>query len=356
MLHTPQTSNNGLLRVGSIPCGVGDLSVFQMPQLTQMKLPPWVVRLAVAGYDTYTRTIKLLPAAAAAIWIMKVLWPQYHNPETGKITVLVPSSGNFLYSLLAYIKANNLPIDVIGVISSRTPKEKRALIDGYKIKILTEIDLARELGRNEIGEMFEMLYQYGERFDIKVVDQYNCGDYNWNAESYREMAVSLHERFGEFAEVFTTAGSKGKSALVYWLNKMGNSTKLRTVYPRPSCTFSGGRGIGEDEIGKVQNAFLTREHRVIVDDISACQRAILASRLGFYGGITWGAEADAEDQILAWGIVTGKLEKLRRKRKDGKVYTLTIASDSIFNCLGEIREKVDTRLARVLEEIHNPWN
>lgn len=296
--------------------------------------------LIVGGYMTPTHTVKYFPARAG------VLWARQHALTGRGMKILVPSSGNFLLSVCHVVKAEGLPVEVIGIVSSKLGAGKRADLEKLGIRLLTEIDLAAILGRSAPGEMFEMLAAYSKDSGLPILHQYDCDDQGgWNYMSYGPIAEGIKRMIGRRISIFPfTAGTKGKGR--------GIGMRLRgrriAVFPYPGYGFPGGR----DEIGIefVENEFGFNPARRSLNHLVAYHTAGQLYHAGIPLGITAAAEVGTGFNVSA--------EYLRPHRSirpiviNGKVTILVVASDTIGPYIKEgmryaphlFKDMVDPRL------------
>ncbi len=321
----------------TIECGDNKLPAVWLPpqfEPTACKAAGVKVRyLSVLGYYAKSGTIKSIPAKAGLAYAIKSGWT-----GRGK-KILTESSGNFLASLKDAIdERDDIELDLIGIISSKLPAGKRADLGRRDIDLMTELDLARELGLEKPVDSFTMVQMYSERYGIPNLDQYNC-DYQggWNRLSYKPIADEVYRQLGDTVSLFdATAGTKGKFRGVgVELKAQSPRTEIVITFPYPGYAFPGGRD--EEHIEKVRNSFGTDALiRRRTDLYAAYERAKRLFLAGIPAGITFAAElATAEHRILEL-LSEHRLETIMGP--DRVVTVLLVASDSIYPYLGEMRE------------------
>lgn len=270
--------------------------------------------LLVGGYKTPTHTVKYFPARAG------IRWARGEGLFGRGKKIFVPSSGNFLLSVVHVVMIEGLDIEIIGVVSSKLGAGKRADLDKLNIRLLTEIDLANALGRDKSGDMFEMLEAYSRDSGIPILHQYNCDRQGgWNYKSYLPISTALKQVIGDKVPIFPfTAGTKGKGR--------GIDLGLKVaVFPCPGQSFPGGRD--EQGIRHVGNDFGLEPIRRRLNHLVAYHMAGDLYAAGIPVGITAAAE-----------LATGQhfsLEYLEPGRNPNdiafgrKITLLVVASDTI---------------------------
>lgn len=348
-MHSPKALKTRPATAFEIQCGGCTLPAHWLPQgFVPSMLPAEVKVLVVDGTKTPTRTVKYLPALGGARWAQK-------NSLTGPgRRAFFPSSGNALFSFVDVVRQEKVELEPIGVVSSRISSGKRVLLEGTGIELITEIDLAKALGLSKPGDTFEMLDEYSNMTGIPIIDQYNCpADHNWNAESYIPIPEQVQQHVGDVSLFLSTAGSKGKQQVGVELLKNNPNMGLYVVYPlqpdypNPPVTFPGGRGKGD--IHKVRNKFVVEPTEVFVDEDDALRQAAQAGLVGLCGGITFGAELAAAQDVLVKLHLAGRLRQMCRS--DGSIIVLLVISDTIFL----YKEEMMRKYPRQYEEIEALW-
>ncbi len=337
--------------VFTIRCGGCDLPVIRLdgsftPSAYKKMGIPYEI-LLVRGDATPSKNVKYFPAMEGLKWAKKagLIGP-------GK-TMFFPSSGNFLYSADQIVKEEGIELELVGVVSSSLGAGKLKDLQDRNIRLITERDLAKELGLPAPVHMFEMLKQHSRNTGIPILHQYDCvAQDGWNFKSYRPIARDIIRHLGGKISIFVaTVGTIGKyrgvgvPIALHASMRFDHITELVAAFPYPGYAFPGGRD--EEGIGHVGNSFGITPVRRTTNYIAVHHLAAQLYEAGIPVGITSAAE-----------VLTGiqfSLEKLRPPYRpedimfDGVIRILVVASDTIGPYIEDGKEVVPELFSKMVD-------